>query len=89
MRIDTDLLNLLACPETRAHLVLASEEQILLINQAIERGELQTRNKERVKGGVDGALFLEGDFSAVYPIRDGIPILLIEEQIDVRNLFNS
>jgi uncharacterized protein len=87
MSLDPDLVRLLACPETKADLVVASPEQIEMINAAIARGELLTRDRVTVGESVDAALFREGDDSVVYPVRDGIPVLLIEEQICVQGLF--
>lgn len=87
--IDQDLVDILACPETKADLRLASGPEVDRINAAIALGRIMTRDKQRVTDPVEGALFRRGDASVVYPIRGGIPVLLVEEQIEVQSLFQS
>ena len=43
--IDKELLDIIACPETKQDLVLAEPELIERINLLIEKGELMNRSK--------------------------------------------
>ena len=79
--IDEDLLKILACPETKKDLEPADEETVGKINAAIKAGRLRNKLQEKVEHPIDGALFRSGDRSCVYPIRENIPVLLVEELI--------
>ncbi|HLF18352.1 MAG TPA: hypothetical protein VI749_05595 [Candidatus Omnitrophota bacterium] len=79
--IDKTLLSILACPETKKDLELADKQTVAQVNDLIRQGKLLNRAKERVSKNIDGGLFRKGDRSCLYPIRDNIPILLIDELI--------
>ena len=85
MALDQQLLNILACPETKEPVSLADETMIAQINAAIESGTLMNRAGEKVEGTIDGGLVRE-DKKYLYPIRDDIPIMLIDEGIPLKNL---
>lgn len=80
MAIDQELLDILVCPETRQSLNLAEADELADINQRIARGELATRRGARVREPIDGAL-VRADRQYFYPIRDDIPIMLIDEAV--------
>ena len=80
MAINQELLDILVCPETRQTLNLAEADEVAGINQRIARGELATRRGSPVKEPIDGAL-IRADRRYFYPIRDDIPIMLIDEAI--------
>lgn len=84
--IDKDLLSLLACPETKKDLELADEETLRRVNEAIAAGTLRNKAQEKVTEPIEGGLFRVGDKSALYPIRDNIPILLVDELIILDSL---
>jgi uncharacterized protein YbaR (Trm112 family) len=73
--IDKELLEILVCPDNKTSLQLAAEELVGRLNQAIAAGELKNLAGEPVK---DGAL--------LYPIVDGIPILLVDEAIPLEGI---
>ena len=82
--ISSELLNILACPETYQDLSLAGEKLIQNINTQIDQGTLYNRAKEKVMKKIDGGL-VRKDGKYLYPIRENIPILLIDEAIALEN----
>lgn len=84
--ISEELLNVIACPETKQDLVIAEDAIVEKINNMIESGELLNRIKQKVTERIDGGLIQKEDRQYLYPIRDEIPILLIEESISLENL---
>lgn len=78
--IDQDLLELLVCPETREEVRLASDSDVKTINEKIRAGNLLNRGGDRVTGPIDGGL-VRADGKYLYPIREEIPIMLIDEAI--------
>ena len=80
MAISQELLDILVCPETRQSLTLADADEVMGINQQIARRELVNREGKTVTEPVEGAL-IRADRQVLYPIRDDIPIMLIDEAI--------
>ena len=79
-KIAPDLLAILCCPETKQEIRLLEKDSVEKLNQRIEKGELKTKGGQTVAEKIDGGL-LRNDGTVVYPIRDQIPIMLIEEGI--------
>lgn len=75
-----DLLDILCCPETKQDLTLIQGETIEKINRKIKEGALKNRGNEFVKEPIDSGLLRE-DRKYIYPIREDIPIMLIDEAI--------
>ncbi|KAB2835483.1 MAG: Trm112 family protein [Candidatus Dadabacteria bacterium] len=86
--IDKELLDIIVCPETKQDLVPAEPGLIEKINLLIEKGELRNRSKQTVTEKIDGGLIRKEDRKYLYPIRDDIPILLIDESISLEELSN-
>ena len=84
--IKEELLNLICCPETKQDLVLADDSTVEKINSLIERGELKNRSQQPVAEKIDGGLIQKDDRKYLYPIRNEIPILLIDESILLENI---
>jgi uncharacterized protein YbaR (Trm112 family) len=78
--IDAQLLEILVCPETKEPVKLADPGLLAAVNRAIAAGTVSTRGGERVKEPIDGGL-VRADGKLLYPIRDEIPIMLVEEAI--------
>lgn len=82
MTISKDLLDILCCPDTKEDVHLISNEKIEIINKAITAGVVKIRNGEVETHSIDSGL-LRADGKYLYPIRDDIPIMLIDEAIDM------
>ncbi|MEE8395644.1 MAG: Trm112 family protein [bacterium] len=78
--IDEQLLEILACPETKEPVRLAEASLVEILNRAIAAGKVTNRGGEPVKEPIDGGLVRQ-DGKFLYPIRDEIPIMLVEEAI--------
>jgi uncharacterized protein YbaR (Trm112 family) len=78
--IDKVLLDILCCPETKQNLELLNEQTVQKINKAIKEGKVTNRGGEAVKETIDSGLLRE-DRKYFYPIREDIPIMLIDEAI--------
>jgi uncharacterized protein YbaR (Trm112 family) len=80
--IDETLLEILVCPETKQSLRLADADLLRRVNEAIAAGSAKTRAGEAVAQPLDSALVRE-DGEVLYPVRDDIPIMLIDESIPI------
>jgi uncharacterized protein YbaR (Trm112 family) len=80
MAIDNDLLAILCCPETKQAVTLADAALIHRLNEAIKGRRLQNKGKQLVTEPVEGGL-VRADAKILYPIRENIPVMLIEEGI--------
>jgi uncharacterized protein YbaR (Trm112 family) len=83
--LDAELLALLVCPETHQDVTLATDDEIALLNDAIREGRLLTAGGKSVNQPVEGAL-IRTDRSIAYPIRDGIPVMLVPEGLAIPQL---
>jgi len=79
--LDPELLEILACPETKEPVALASDEILSKLNERVRSGTLVNRAGEPVKEELEAGL-LRLDGKVLYPVRDGIPIMLTEEAIE-------
>jgi uncharacterized protein YbaR (Trm112 family) len=85
MSIDKDLLAILCCPDTKQAVTLAEESLIQKLNAAIARGELKNVGKRPVSAELDSGL-VRADRKILYPVRDNIPVMLIEEGIPLEQV---
>ena len=80
MMIEAELLKILCCPETHQGLQVAGPALVETLNQQIAAGGLKNRAGLSVKQKMDGGL-VRGDGKFLYPIRENIPVMLVDEAI--------
>ncbi len=85
VNIDKDLLAILCCPDTKQDVNLADEALIAKLNEAVSRGQLKNKANKPVTESLDGGL-IRRDRKILYPIREDIPVMLIEEGIPLEGL---
>ena len=80
--ISETLLEIIVCPETKQGLKPADAEIVNELNKRISEGSLRNRADEKVLETFDSGLIRE-DGKILYPVRQDIPILLIDEGISL------
>jgi uncharacterized protein YbaR (Trm112 family) len=76
---------MLRCPEKHSELTLIDDARLKQINNAIRAGWLVNQGGSRVEELIDGGLLrAEGDL--LYPVVDGVPVLLRDEAIPINQL---
>jgi uncharacterized protein len=88
MTFDQDLLAILCCPETKQIVILAEASLIQKVNAAINTGNVRNRANRLVIGQIEGGL-MRKDQKILYPIRDRIPVMLIDEAIPMEQILLS
>ena len=83
--VHEELLKILVCPENKTPVTLADDALVAQANAAIEAGTLKNRAGEIIQSKIDGGLVRE-DRAYLYPVRDDIPIMLIDEAIPLDQL---
>lgn len=78
--ISRELLELLCCPETHQPVREAEAALIERLNTQVAAGTLKNRAGQPVTDKLDGGL-VRADGKVLYPVRDGIPVMLVEEGI--------
>ena len=78
--IAAEILTLLCCPETGQTLAVASPEQVSRIEALRTEGALRDRTGRLVTEKLDAGL-VRSDGQWLYPVRDGIPVLLLDEAL--------
>lgn len=77
---DPDLLEMLACPETKEPVHVAEPALIDKLNEAQKAGTLKNRGGKTVEAPLQEG-FIREDKRYLYPVVDGIPVMLIDEAI--------
>lgn len=85
VNVDKELLAILCCPDTKQDVTLAPDSVIASLNARIEKGEVTNKAGQPVREKLDGGL-IRADKKILYPIREDIPVMLIEEGIPVEGL---
>ena len=79
-KIDSELLKLLRCPDTRQGLHPADSPLLEELNRQAAAGQLKNRAGQLVRAALDGGL-VRADGKFLYPIRENIPVMLMAEAI--------
>lgn len=82
MPVSSELLEILVCPETKQPVAVAPDDVLARINADVEAGTLRNRGGDAVEKRVEEALLRE-DGKVLYVVDDGIPVMLIEESIEL------
>ena len=85
VNLDKDLLAILCCPDTKQDVSLADEALIAKLNEAVSSGQLKNKANKQVAEPLDGGL-IRADRKMLYPIREDIPVMLIEEGIPLEGV---
>lgn len=83
--VDSELLSILVCPENKTPVRLVDADMVGKVNAAIASGSLKYRNGEKVEDAIEDGLLRE-DGAFLYAVREGIPIMLIDESIPMGQL---
>ena len=86
--INKELLDILCCPETKQDVLFTEGTIIEKINLAIKNKKLKRRDGTIISEPIDAGL-LRADKRFLYPIKENIPIMLINESIDMNQLVDE
>ena len=83
--MDKRLLTILRCPVSHKGLSVLKKDQLQRINAAIQAGELINQDGGKPAEPLAEAL-ISDDGKRVYPVVDGIPVLLESESIAMEQI---
>ncbi len=83
--MDKKLQSIFVCPTDHAPLSKAEDRIVARLNRAIAAGRVSNRAGRLVEQPVDGGL-VRADKTFLYPIFDGIPVLLADEGIPLAQI---
>lgn len=83
--VNPELLEILVCPETKQRLRPADRETLERINREIEAGRLNNQSGARIQQSILEGLVRE-DGEVLYPVVEGIPVMLLDEAIRLDTL---
>ena len=84
--VDPELLEILVCPETRQQLRQADADLLNRLNLAIQSGQVVNRGGHKLADRVEEGL-IRKDGMVLYVVQEDIPIMLLDEAIEVHDLF--
>ena len=83
--MDKRLLTILRCPVTNKGLSVLKKDKLEKVNAAIAAGRVETHEGVKLAEPLAEALVTD-DGKRVYPVDDGIPVLLEGESIHMEQL---
>lgn len=83
--MDKRLLTILRCPVSHKGLSELKKDKLDRVNAAIDAGELKNQEGLVLKQPLAQALITD-DGKRIYPVDDGIPVLLENESISMEQL---
>ena len=84
-RMNKHLLTILRCPLSYKGLALLKKDDLARVNAAIAAGLLVNHEGSAVSNPLHEALITD-DGKRIYPVDDGIPVLLEDESISMEQL---
>jgi len=83
--MDKRLLTILRCPVSHKGLAVLAKDKLARVNAAIDAGEICNHEGSSVSKTLMEALVTD-DGKRIYPVDDGIPVLLEDESISMEQL---
>jgi uncharacterized protein YbaR (Trm112 family) len=80
--IDKDLLSILACPATHQPLREATADEVAALNARVAAGGVTSVGGKAQSQALEAGLVRE-DGKLFYPVLHGIPVLLVDEGIEL------